>query len=223
MDEIEWTSSRLELFHGTLVDEIRTTEKRFSESGDLTLAATRGRRNNILSIFAITLTVILAIYSTKSIPDFWFLIGLSALAISSLITFIIFNKAMTDIAVAFSLVQGAFMEGEGQVNVSRGFVIGKTALLPLIDLNFLKNYFAFSSVLAIVMYVPVIQALEKSIEMKWIGKDLEKILIETMNQFKEQTKGLTLSLDDIDLTLGVHDTTLEFVKNALNECQKFKN
>jgi len=69
LEEKSWVLSRIEYTIHNSLEDFKTSETRLEKLRTEEREKILGRRNNIFSILAVSLTVILALYSTEKIED----------------------------------------------------------------------------------------------------------------------------------------------------------
>ncbi len=91
LEEKKWLISRIDLHHKILREELANDLKKYETGGDKAISKLRGRRNNILSVLGVILTVVLGINSTYPMGQIPFFGILTALGVIGLLVIALFN------------------------------------------------------------------------------------------------------------------------------------
>lgn len=220
IDEIEekkWLISRIDAYHELAREELGNDLKKCETEGDRAISKLRGRRNNILSVLGVILTVVLGINSTYPMGQILFFIILTSLGLIGLMVLILFNWLIRIIEDVFLSISEISTEHIGMLAKSHGFITTNVARLSNISLEYANNYFIFTVLLATSITIDSSKSLKKLAKRYSKFPDIRSMLNEGAKINEKEYEFVHLFMEKLQPSLIILPELLEFVNKTTKD------
>lgn len=222
IENCKFMVGRIDLLHDSLIEDIRIRQGRISDINKDLISSMRGKRNNLLTAFGITLTIILGIQSINSDNNFWSFFSMFTILGLGLVVFVIYNYYVWKIEDVFSQFEIVLYEAEGMINKSKGFFIGETKNIELLDYVFLENYYTFTTILGGLVWIPLIKAVHNIQKTKHFDPRIKEDLLKHAKIVMSDMTDLPSHYQRVDTKQKLSSNVLKFVKNNFEEFNKIQ-
>ena len=195
LEEKSWVLSRIEYIVQNSIDDFKTSETMLEKLRAEEREKILGRRNNLFSILGVSLTVILALYSTEKIEDNLFLALLFLNIVVGSIVFIIGNLFLSSTTSAFIMMENQIVEGTTSMSLLSGYINLNSAKRQNLSIEFLLSFLMFCYYVGISELIKI--------------KNNYEIVIEESYLTKFSTNTFVLARDDLELALKLSMKTVK--------------
>lgn len=215
LEEKKWIISRIDLFHQTMITLFDNDLKKYESLSDKAIAETRNKRNIILTVVGLVLTVFLGYNGSYPVGELGFFTIIAVLGIIGFIVVLFFSFAIKFVEDFFSIFTNIITDIIGKIAISHGYFVTRPVDLMNLSFNFVRNYYFFILLLNSATRITTAKSLRELSKKYSRIKGVQEALLDEAKGYEKGSEFIPTYFSRFDRTQDVPPELLQFVDDSL--------